>query len=143
MVEVSEETEGELMVREFAKAFNWPNPDLTKEQQLALCETLIQEELKELKEAVEHTLKEMTDVSYVLIGYGQVRGDPDILQGYWDRAVEHIMSLDDVTVRQEAFKRVHESNMSKLGPDGKPMYREDGKVLKGPNYQPPDLSDLI
>ena len=39
--------------------------------------------------------------------------------------------------------RVHESNLSKLGDDGKPIYREDGKVLKGPNYQPPDLSDLV
>ena len=43
----------------------------------------------------------------------------------------------------EALNRVHESNMSKLGEDGKPIYREDGKVLKGPNYKPPDLSDLL
>ena len=43
----------------------------------------------------------------------------------------------------EALHRVHESNMSKLGEDGKPIYREDGKVLKGPNYKPPDLSDLL
>jgi predicted HAD superfamily Cof-like phosphohydrolase len=39
--------------------------------------------------------------------------------------------------------RVHKSNMSKLGEDGKPLYRADGKVLKGPNYQPPNLKDLI
>ena len=43
----------------------------------------------------------------------------------------------------EAFARVHESNMSKLGADGKPILREDGKVLKGPNYKKPDLTDLI
>lgn len=43
----------------------------------------------------------------------------------------------------EAFMRVHMSNMSKLGPGGKPVYREDGKVIKGPNYKKPDLSDLI
>ncbi len=44
----------------------------------------------------------------------------------------------------EALNRVHESNLSKLGEDGKPIRREkDGKVLKGPNYQPPNLSDLI
>lgn len=43
----------------------------------------------------------------------------------------------------EAMRRVFESNMSKLGDDGKPLRREDGKVLKGPNYQPPDLSDLV
>ena len=43
----------------------------------------------------------------------------------------------------EALNRLHESNMSKLGEDGKPIYREDGNVLKGPGYKPPDLSDLI
>ena len=42
-----------------------------------------------------------------------------------------------------AMQRVFESNMSKLGDDGKPIYREDGKVLKGPNYQKPELSDLV
>jgi len=41
------------------------------------------------------------------------------------------------------LNRVHVSNMSKLGPDGKPIRREDGKVLKGPNYQPPTLTDLV
>ena len=43
----------------------------------------------------------------------------------------------------EAMDRVHKSNMSKLDEDGNPIYREDGKVLKGPNYKPPDLSDLF
>ena len=43
----------------------------------------------------------------------------------------------------EALRRVYESNMSKLDEHGKPIYREDGKVLKGPNYQPPDLSHLF
>jgi len=43
----------------------------------------------------------------------------------------------------EAMRRVYASNMSKLGEDGKPIYREDGKVLKGPNYKPPTLTDLV
>ena len=43
----------------------------------------------------------------------------------------------------EAMRRVYESNMSKLGEDGKPIYRADGKVLKGPNYKPPTLTDLV
>ena len=43
----------------------------------------------------------------------------------------------------EALHRVHKSNMSKLDEDGKPIYREDGKVLKGPNYKSPNLEDLI
>lgn len=42
-----------------------------------------------------------------------------------------------------AYNRVHKSNLTKLGEDGKPIRREDGKVLKGPNYQPPNLKDLI
>ena len=40
------------------------------------------------------------------------------------------------------FDKVHESNMSKLGDDGKPIYREDGKVLKSSNYKEPDLSGV-
>ena len=43
----------------------------------------------------------------------------------------------------EALNRVHLSNMSKLDTEGKPIYREDGKVLKGPNYTPPNLTDLV
>lgn len=77
-----------------------------------------EEEFKRVKAAL---LKELCDLQYVLSGFAVTFGLP----------------LD------EAFKRVHESNMSKLGPDGKPIYREDGKVLKGPNYKKPDLSDLV
>ena len=43
----------------------------------------------------------------------------------------------------EAFKEVHRSNLSKLGTDGKPIYREDGKIIKGPNYFPPNLKQFI
>ena len=68
-----------------------------------------------------HLLKELADLVYVCYGAAEAFG--------WD--------LD------EAFKRVHESNMSKLGADGKPIYREDGKVLKGPNYREPYLGDLV
>ena len=76
---------------------------------------------EEIKAAKAALLKELCDLQYVLSGF----------------AVTFGLSFD------EAFKRVHESNMSKLGPDGKPIYREDGKVLKGPNYKKPDLSDLV
>ena len=47
------------------------------------------------------------------------------------------------TVRQQAFAEVHRSNMSKLGEDGKPIYDEGGKVLKGPNYSRPDLAQFV
>jgi predicted HAD superfamily Cof-like phosphohydrolase len=93
---------------------------------------LIVEEFKEFLEAENQlltgfvvnatdTLKELADLVYVCYQYAENLG--------WD--------LD------EALYRVHQSNMSKLGEDGKPIYREDGKVLKGPNYQPPNLSDLV
>ena len=93
---------------------------------------LIVEEFKEFLEAEgllfrqnntihSEALKELADLVYVCYQYAENMG--------W--------FLD------EALNRVHESNMSKLGEDGKPIYREDGKVLKGPNYQPPILSDLI
>ena len=93
---------------------------------------LIVEEFKEFIEAEEHlyrdnptvtaeALKELADLVYVCYQYAENMN--------W--------FLD------EALNRVHESNMSKLDEDGKPIYREDGKVLKGPNYKPPDLSDLL
>ena len=66
-------------------------------------------------------LKELADLVYVCYQYAVNMG--------WD--------LD------KAMQRVHESNMSKLDEYGKPIYREDGKVLKGPNYKPPNLEDLV
>lgn len=61
----------------------------------------------------------------------------DLLYVIYGMAVTFDLPIDEV------FERVHRSNMSKLGDDGKPIYREDGKVLKGPNYQPPTLEDLF
>ena len=94
--------------------------------------TLIGEEFKEFLEAEgmlfresdelhQNALKELADLVYVCYQYAENMG--------W--------FLD------EALDRVHKSNMSKLGEDGKPIYREDGKVLKGPNYEPPNLEDLF
>ena len=44
---------------------------------------------------------------------------------------------------EEVFREIHQSNLSKLGPDGQPLYREDGKVLKGPNYFRPDIASVL
>lgn len=84
---------------------------------------LVSEEFDEVcsAESEENLVKELADLVYVTYGYAAAFG--------WD--------LD------EAVRRVHASNISKLGPDGKPMKRDDGKVLKGPNYQEPNLSDLL
>lgn len=73
------------------------------------------------KRAREHLLKELADLVYVCHQMATCFG--------WDL--------------QTAFNRVHASNMSKLGEDGKPIRREDGKVLKGPNYYEPSLIDLV
>ena len=87
---------------------------------------LIAEEFIEFKDAVdnepyENELKELADLVYVCFQYAE--------NMEWDL--------------EEALDRVHKSNMSKLGLDGKPIRRADGKVLKGPNYQPPVMKDLI
>ena len=73
------------------------------------------------KNVQEECLKELADLVYVCYQYAA--------NMHW--------FLD------EALNRVHLSNMSKLDEDGKPIYREDGKVLKGPDYEPPTLMDLI
>jgi len=88
--------------------------------------SLIDEEWSEFHEAYHlgtdtEELKELCDLVYVCYQYAANEG--------WD--------LD------EAMRRVHQSNMSKLDENGKPIYRADGKVLKGPNYKPPNLDDLI
>ena len=87
---------------------------------------LIEEELEELKQAInQKNLLEvadaLTDILYVTYGAGHAFG----------------INLD------KCFEEVQNSNMSKLGDDGKPIYSEKGKVLKGPNYFKPNLSNLL
>jgi predicted HAD superfamily Cof-like phosphohydrolase len=115
-------------VREFHQAFGHPldvDPSKSAEDLLALRSRLIAEEFYEVMEVDigdwENNLKELADLLYVVYGFAATFG--------WD--------IDT------AFNRVHESNMSKLGEEGKPIYREDGKVLKSKSYIPPDLSDLV
>lgn len=102
-----------------------PNDERVQEMQM----TLIREEFNELLEAhinedtdedKIHTLKELADLVFVCYQYAVARN--------WNLDI--------------ALKRVFESNMSKFV-DGKPLRREDGKILKGPNYQPPSLDDLV
>jgi hypothetical protein len=90
---------------------------------IMLRRELIQEEFKELMSApyLDEVMKEGCDLVYVVLGM--------FVEFGWDF--------------DEAFSRVHESNMSKLGEDGKPIYREDGKVLKGPDFFKPNLTDLL
>ncbi len=87
---------------------------------------LIEEELNELKKAIsENDIKEvadaLTDILYVVYGAGHAFG----------------INLDN------CFDEVQRSNMSKLGEDGKPIYNDNGKVMKGPNYFKPDISKYL
>ena len=87
---------------------------------------LIKEELEELTEAMQdenllEVADALTDILYVTYGAGHAFG----------------IDLD------KCFEEVQNSNMSKLGEDGKPIYNEAGKVMKGPNYFKPDLSKYL
>ena len=87
---------------------------------------LIKEELEELTEAMNNkdlleVADALTDILYVAYGAGHAFG----------------INLD------KCFNEVQESNMSKLGSDGKPIYNESGKVMKGPNYFKPNLSKFL
>ena len=87
---------------------------------------LIKEELEELTEAMQNkdlleVADALTDILYVTYGAGHAFG----------------INLD------ECFNEVQNSNMSKLGKDGKPIYNESGKVMKGPHYFKPDLSKFV
>jgi len=121
-------------VEEFSTAFDTSTDP-------ALWQRLVDEEEKEVAEAAANFLKECIDLGYVSMGYERLTGElprtgrlPSWVGDMWE-AVPPKVAL-------EALRRVHASNMSKLGDDGKPVRREDGKVLKGPNYKPADLSDL-
>jgi NTP pyrophosphatase (non-canonical NTP hydrolase) len=113
------------MVREFSSRMGQPLDEKwgLHGVQDTLRYKLIKEEFKEVGDATdkENLLKELADLVYVTYGYAATFG--------WD--------LD------EAVRRVHQSNMSKLDDDGNPIYRDDGKVLKGPNYKLADLKDLV
>ncbi len=116
-------------VRKFMKTFgqevrekaSFPDDNI-----ISLRYDLIKEELSELKEAMENKdIKEvadaLTDILYVTYGAGHAFG----------------IDLD------KCFQEVQNSNMSKLGSDGKPIYNEKGKVMKGPNYFKPDLGKYV
>ena len=92
----------------------------------ALRLDLIEEEVQELRDgfgrsSLLEVADALTDILYVVYGAGHAFG----------------IDLDD------CFHEVHRSNMTKLGEDGRPLYRDDGKVMKGPNYEEPDLAQFI
>ncbi|MCX4526989.1 MULTISPECIES: MazG nucleotide pyrophosphohydrolase domain-containing protein [unclassified Streptomyces] len=117
------------LVREFHHAFGLDAPDRPAETPRALSlhrQDLLAEEVAELAEAcaegrLDHIAHELADVVYIAYG----------------TAIAHGIDLDAV------IAEVHRANMSKLGPDGRPELREDGKVLKGPAYRAPDVPRVL
>lgn len=105
----------------------------------------IREEVDEMAEAISHVLKEACDVEYVCAWakVADIKEMPQDLAQDLHTMGQYMSVMFHPLVLDEAFKRVHRSNMSKLGVDGKPIYREDGKVMKGPNYTVPQLTDLV
>ena len=111
----------ETFGQEIKEKASFPNEKIT-----SLRHDLIQEELDEFKEAIEKKdIKEvadaLTDILYVTYGAGHAFG----------------IDLD------KCFEEVQNSNMSKIGSDGKPIYNDRGKVMKGPNYFKPDLGKFV
>ena len=101
-------------------------PSLSTDKINSLRYDLIKEELEELKEAIKNkdlleVADALTDILYVAYGAGHAFG----------------IDLD------KCFEEVQKSNMSKLGEDGKPIYNESGKVMKGPKYFKPDLTKFV
>ena len=101
-------------------------PSLSTEKINNLRISLIDEELNELKEAIKNkdlkeTVDALTDILYVTYGAGHAFG----------------VNLD------QCFDEVQRSNMSKLGENGNPIYNDQGKVMKGPNYFKPDLGKFL
>ena len=116
-------------VRTFMETFGQmvrTNPNFPDEKTMQLRFDLIKEELDELEDAMKtKNLKEiadaLTDILYVTYGAGYAYG----------------INLD------KCFKEVQRANMSKLGKDGKPIFNEKGKVMKGPSYTAPDLKKFV
>jgi predicted HAD superfamily Cof-like phosphohydrolase len=118
-------------VKEFHNAFgvrNEEKPVIPITEVWHLRGKLLDEELEEYGEACESQdmigiADALADQLYILLGTIQAHGLQDKME--------------------EIFDEVHRSNMSKLGDDGKPVYRADGKVLKGLNYSPPQLAEIL
>ena len=111
----------ETFGQEIKEKAAFPNDKIT-----SLRYDLIKEELEEFKEAIANKdIKEvadaLTDILYVTYGAGHAFG----------------INLD------KCFEEVQNSNMSKLGSDGKPIYNDKGKVMKGPDYFKPDLTKFV
>lgn len=118
--------EMQRQVKEFHKLYNVPAPEtaaIPSQERVELRYNLIDEELEEFADACESG-----DLTKVADAIG------DMLYVVFGAAVEFGINM------QPVVDEIHRSNLTKLGADGKPVYRKDGKVVKGPNYQPPNIT---
>jgi len=127
-------------VREFQEKFEKPKENMAELIRHRMM--LIEEEFLELREAAEKVAK--------MYERGNIRTDDfaqqnlEIIDGLGDLCVVEIGMANLLGMDiNEAMHRIYESNMSKLGADGKPMYYASGKVAKGPNYFKPKLDGLV
>jgi predicted HAD superfamily Cof-like phosphohydrolase len=119
------------MVGDFHTVFDQRDgnkPRLINSNEGKLRYSLLAEENNEYLEAVE---------SNDLVGIADALGDQ--LYIIYGTILKHGLQHKI----EEVFREIHRSNMSKLGADGKPIYREDGKILKGPSYFRPNIKDII
>lgn len=121
----------------FGMARNVKDPDLNL---LELRLKLIIEESKEVRDA----FGDLMVTTVYPVNNDLVKQKASLAKELADLLYVTFGAFDALGIdAQVVFNRVHKSNMSKLGADGRPVYREDGKVLKGPNYAPPNLEDLF
>ena len=116
-------------VKKFMKTFGQKvitKPQFPDEKTANLRCDLIKEELNELEQAMK--AKDLTEVADALT---------DILYVTYGAGCAYGIDLD------KCFKEVQRANMTKLGDNGKPIYNEKGKVMKGPSYTPPNLKQFI
>lgn len=137
-------TDTHQLVRYFHEAFDLPvvsHPSVPSDDRVALRLRLIDEEYQEVRTELVNILEKLR--------YGHTVDEPsrrladlakelsDLIYVIQGTALEFGLPLNAV------FAEVHRSNMSKLGADGKPVRRDDGKVLKGPNYREADILGIL
>ena len=134
-------TDVQAMVVEFHQAFDLPNrlgqgkPDAMHER-TELRKDLIEEEFYEFLDSHRRSYTNYNDLRDVdTVAYADALAD--LVYVCFGAAIEAGIDLNMV------LREVHRSNLSKLGEDGKPIYREDGKVLKGPNYSAPNIKEVL
>lgn len=136
-------------VTEFHKAFGHPvadSPTTLSPERATLRLALIVEEVFELADAMGFYTMEALVAATKMLSAGPVV-EPDLV-GTADALgdIEYVVNgaaVESGLPLPEVVAEIHSSNMTKLGEDGKPIYREDGKILKGPGYRAPSLESVL